>query len=624
MKPDGHRFVLAGRGILINFAERRLCRLKEIVFMDLHSEIIIKFHSYFSSFSYHSCFSRLRVCVAFFMMLSDLLTASAAESAEDFIQSLNRLPTRDVYMKGMSYSERLPIAADSALMCYAVAFDRLGKAGGDRKELIPIMRSKIDAAFIVLKVYGDMATAYQYLEEALEMAERMDDKSGLCYANINIGFILVNCRMSSLSSASSADANLHFTYTLDGYRNAVECKDWRAVLRSMENLAEWVFYDDEPDVSRLKDCLVNPVPPSQEGIYPVMSLLTAGLKSYMDGEHAAADSCFRRMETLDFTVKLMSREQVNNLGRFLSARTNEKMGDAGTALEKLLYLYNSLAETDDYTNRYWTAGMLWRFYLRHGRNDEAERWHLTTYREKQNLAERFKAVSIEELRYRSRLSETHRILGEEREKGRKRELLMVVAGTVLAAVIVILTLWLYYSSCKRRYVMKMYEKHLRMMEAQDNRLYSDSSDSSDSSDNSENPESPENPENPENPDSSALLPGIMKILNEGSEPLDPDFQLPDLAEAVGSNTAYVSRAINGTGKNFKTILMERRVREACRLLDDPKVKSSLSIEGIARQSGFKSRSTFSTAFKTLVGLSPSEYRDASRRNAGRQEKAEKQ
>lgn len=114
----------------------------------------------------------------------------------------------------------------------------------------------------------------------------------------------------------------------------------------------------------------------------------------------------------------------------------------------------------------------------------------------------------------------------------------------------------------------------------------------------------------------------MKILSEGSEPLNPDFQLPDLAEAVGSNTAYVSRAINSTGKNFKTLLMERRVREACRLLDDPAYKDNFSIEGIARQSGFKSRSTFSTAFKNVVGLSPSEYRGASQRFADRQDKAE--
>ena len=34
------------------------------------------------------------------------------------------------------------------------------------------------------------------------------------------------------------------------------------------------------------------------------------------------------------------------------------------------------------------------------------------------------------------------------------------------------------------------------------------------------------------------------------------------------------------------------------------------MEGIGRQSGFKSRVTFTRVFKAVVGITPSEYRDA--------------
>lgn len=87
-----------------------------------------------------------------------------------------------------------------------------------------------------------------------------------------------------------------------------------------------------------------------------------------------------------------------------------------------------------------------------------------------------------------------------------------------------------------------------------------------------------------------------------------------LCELVGSNSTYVSHAINaGLGKSFKTLVTEHRVAEACRLLDDEKAAAAFTVESIGRQVGFNSRVTFTRAFKSVTGISPSEYRDAAQR-----------
>lgn len=93
------------------------------------------------------------------------------------------------------------------------------------------------------------------------------------------------------------------------------------------------------------------------------------------------------------------------------------------------------------------------------------------------------------------------------------------------------------------------------------------------------------------------------------------FTIDRLARLIGSNTTYVSRAINAaTGKNFATLLGEARVRLACQRLVDP-AYARYTVEGIAQDLGFRSRTNFIAVFKRTTGLTPSEYRRMGRSDA---------
>jgi AraC-like DNA-binding protein len=88
----------------------------------------------------------------------------------------------------------------------------------------------------------------------------------------------------------------------------------------------------------------------------------------------------------------------------------------------------------------------------------------------------------------------------------------------------------------------------------------------------------------------------------------PDFSLQSLAEQVGSNYKYVSQVLNERyGKSFKQVLNEQRVREACRILNDTEQSGHLTIEAIAANLGFNSRSNFTVTFKRITGISPSDF-----------------
>lgn len=105
-----------------------------------------------------------------------------------------------------------------------------------------------------------------------------------------------------------------------------------------------------------------------------------------------------------------------------------------------------------------------------------------------------------------------------------------------------------------------------------------------------------------------LLYKIDEVMSNETEIVSNSFSLDRLASLVASNTSYVSQIINKTySKNFQNLLGEARVKLACHRLCDKKY-DHLTIEAIAFDLGFKSRTNFISVFKKSTGLTPSEYR----------------
>lgn len=100
---------------------------------------------------------------------------------------------------------------------------------------------------------------------------------------------------------------------------------------------------------------------------------------------------------------------------------------------------------------------------------------------------------------------------------------------------------------------------------------------------------------------------ILIIMEENREIFDNNFSIGDLASLAKETVRTVSRAINVCHKtNFHGLLNEYRIREVIRLMHTPDARN-YTIESLAEQAGFKSRTSFSSLFKRTTGLTPSEY-----------------
>lgn len=107
---------------------------------------------------------------------------------------------------------------------------------------------------------------------------------------------------------------------------------------------------------------------------------------------------------------------------------------------------------------------------------------------------------------------------------------------------------------------------------------------------------------------TALMQTIEEVMSRPENFCNPDFSIAMLAKLVGSNTHYISEAINKTtGENFRTLLNRYRIGEARRRMTNDPASAMLTLKSIGEAVGFKSPSNFINAFKKMTGMPPSLY-----------------
>jgi len=95
---------------------------------------------------------------------------------------------------------------------------------------------------------------------------------------------------------------------------------------------------------------------------------------------------------------------------------------------------------------------------------------------------------------------------------------------------------------------------------------------------------------------------------EANKPyLDPEITLVQLASKVGIPHRSLSEVIHQSfGKNFYDFINAYRIKESKHLLRD----RSVTVLEILYQVGYNSKSSFNTAFKKYVGMTPSQYKQS--------------
>lgn len=103
-------------------------------------------------------------------------------------------------------------------------------------------------------------------------------------------------------------------------------------------------------------------------------------------------------------------------------------------------------------------------------------------------------------------------------------------------------------------------------------------------------------------DSEVLLQNLMEVMEKDHLYRDVNLTIEILAEKMGTNRTYLSRAINENYQMpFRHWLNSYRIERSIQyMLQHPAANQ----EEIAKQSGFLSASSFNHKFKSVTGSSP--------------------
>lgn len=99
-----------------------------------------------------------------------------------------------------------------------------------------------------------------------------------------------------------------------------------------------------------------------------------------------------------------------------------------------------------------------------------------------------------------------------------------------------------------------------------------------------------------------LMERVMKVISGNLE--NPELSVEFVADKVGVSRVHFHRKLKElTGQTPRDFIRSIRLKEAARLLSE----KHLDITDVSVATGFKSLSTFSTSFKQVYGMTPSEY-----------------
>jgi len=100
---------------------------------------------------------------------------------------------------------------------------------------------------------------------------------------------------------------------------------------------------------------------------------------------------------------------------------------------------------------------------------------------------------------------------------------------------------------------------------------------------------------------------IKELLNEEKLYLNCDLTIVHIADKIGEHPRFVSGSINGIcNVNFNRFINRYRVEEAKKLLQNNS-SEHLNMEGVGFEAGFNSNSSFYSAFKNELNITPLQF-----------------
>ena len=420
--------------------------------------------------------------------------------------------------------------------------------------------------------YYDYQKAYENVDHSLELCKQYGFEDNLAYGYLNLASIL------------DSRNDLYGDDAMSNMLNMMREKDDIQLIK--------------PELDHFKRLALN----DSVEMLQCTRMFCKGLEAYLDGHYSQALKCYEQMEVE--AQRLMTNRQqciikaVQQKSMVLLAL--KRYDDAFACLQQIEKIAQEQKLQSELIDVYRS---MTHFYSATGNQQLAAKFEYKYLKARDEFIHKSHVEKLEKSRFLNEMRRVNEQVEEIQAKHERAHQLLLMMSMIAAIILVALVLLVRSYIKQRNYIRHLYEKNVQLLDQPETVHHPIPHEAE-----TQEETVPKYQGMLDQESKDRLFDQIKQVMDDVSIICQPDFSLQQLAEHVGSNYKYVSQVVNECyGKSFKQVLNEQRVREACRILNDTDQSSHLTIEAIAADLGFNSRSNFTVTFKRITGISPSDF-----------------
>jgi len=538
-----------------------------------------------------------------FAILLTLLVSVSAQEAHAYNVNqhncLDRLTTAELMLRGQDFLQNKGWA-DSAMVCYSIVANRAQDNNLESKEMNQIARALNNLGYIYATYYYDFQKAYENLYESMELSKLYGFDNTLAYSYLNMASIIDSRNWLFANDALS-------TETLDNtklaFDFAVKAKEWNVAVTSIYNMLDMIHNKADfeliaPDLVRFKNLQLT----DSVEMWQCTRMFCKATEAFQAGQYQQALNYYEKMlgEAQEITT---NRQQCIIKAMQQKAAVLAVMHHYEEAISCLQQVERIALDQGMQSELIDNYRAMAQVYDAMGNQKMAEQLDYKFLKARDEFIKNSHAEMVEKSRFLDEMRRVNDQVAQIQAKHERAHQLLLMMSLITAIILIALLLLVRSNIKQRNYIRHLYEKNVQLLDVK----VTAEQPASHSVEKQED-SAPKYQSQLDQESKDRLFERINHVMDDITIICKPDFSLQQLATLVGSNYKYVSQVVNERyGKSFKQVLNEQRVLEACRILNDPNQSAHLTIEAIAANLGFNSRSNFTVTFKRITGISPSDF-----------------
>ena len=517
-----------------------------------------------------------QLCAILIMLLASVMMQVANAYNVNQYNQWVKVSTEELMRRGQDYLQNKGWV-DSAMVCYSIVADRAQDNSLENKEIYQIARALNNLGYIYATYYYDFQKAYENLNKSMELSKLYGFDNNLAYSYLNMASIFDNRNRLFANDALSTEA---LDNTKLAFDFAVKAQEWNVAVTSIYNMLEMIHNKTDfeliaPDLVRFKNLQLT----DSVEMWQCTRMFCKATEAFQAGQYQQALNYYEKM--LVEAQKLTTNRQqciIKAMQQKAAVLTvMHHYEEAISCLREVEHIALDHSMQSELIDNYRAMAQV---YDAMGNQKMAEQLDYKFLKARDEFVQKSHAEMVEKSRFLDEMRRVNDQVAQIQAKHERANQLLLMMSLIAAIILIAMVLLVRSNIKQRNYIRHLYEKNVQLLDVKVSAEQPVSHSVGKQEDSAPKYQSQLDQESKDR-----LFERIKNVMDDIAIICKPDFSLQQLAVQVGSNYKYVSQVVN----------------------DEPNQSAHLTIEAIAANLGFNSRSNFTVTFKRITGISPSDF-----------------